>query len=196
MDEFDEEPTRRVEIDDALASRLSQVRKREHIRGLRKREWVFLSFFLVLAIAAYANFERVIVTGHSMEPTYHNHETLVMWKLAPRNRLKRGDVIVFRQGRDELIKRILYICPPGQSGKYPPPGFPQTYINPEGWRIPADAPPWMTFQWYFLKIHLGITPPPPLDQTIYVMGDNFPISDDSRDYGPISPSQILGRIIQ
>ncbi len=187
---------RRVEIDEELSGRLAHVRTRERVRGLRKREWVFLSIFLVVAIASYFNFRRVIVSGRSMEPTYQNGEALIMWKLAPRDRLKRGDVIVFRQGGDELIKRIVYISPPGEVGHYPPPGFPTTYSNPAGWYIPADAPPWATFGLYFFKIRAGMSPPPPLGNTIYVMGDNFPVSDDSRHFGPISPSQVLGRIIQ
>ena len=183
-------------MDEELAGRLAHVRKREQVRGLRKREWVFLSVFLVVAVAAYLNFQRVIVSGRSMEPTYRNGEALIMWKLAPRDQLRRGDVIVFRQGKDELIKRIIYIASPKQVGQYPPPGFPMTYSNPEGWYIPADAPSWMTFGLYFFKIRTGLAPPPPLGSTIYVMGDNFPISDDSRDYGPISPAQVLGRVIQ
>ncbi len=193
---MDDLTPRRVEIDEELSGRLAGVRKRERVRGLRKREWVFLSFFLAVAVAAYANFQRVIVTGRSMEPTFQDREALVMWKLAPRDRLRRGDVIVFRQGGDELIKRIVFICPPGQAGEYPPPGFPRTYSNPAGWYIPADAPPWMTFRLYFHRVRLGLVPPPPLGSTIYVMGDNFPISDDSRHFGPINPSQVLGRVIQ
>ena len=68
----------RVEIDEALAARLAHVRRREHVRGLRKREWVFLGIFLVLALGAFANFKRVIVNGHSMEPTFHNGEAVVV----------------------------------------------------------------------------------------------------------------------
>ena len=184
-----------MEIDETLAARLSQVRRREHIRGLRKREWVFLSFFLVLALGAFANFKRVVITGHSMEPTYHDGEAVVVWKFAPHDKLKPGDVIVFRQGRDELIKRIAYIADPRQAGQFPPPGFPPTVTNPEGQYIPAGAPPWMTFQGYFLRVSLGIVPTPPLSHTIYVTGDNFKISDDSRDFGPIDPGQILGKVL-
>ena len=45
---------------------------------------------------------------------YHNGEAVVVWKLAPHDKLKPGDVIVFRQGGDELIKRIVYIADPGR----------------------------------------------------------------------------------
>ena len=185
-----------VEIDETLAARLAHVRRREHVRGLRKREWVFLSLFLVLAVGAFVNFKRVIVNGRSMEPTYHSGEAVVVWKLAPHDKLKPGDVIVFRQGSDELIKRIVYIADPKQAGQFPPPGFPPILTNPEGWYVPASAPPWMTFRLYFVKVNAGIVPTPPLDHTIYVAGDNFRNSDDSRDFGPIAPDQILGKVLR
>ncbi|MBV9849894.1 MAG: hypothetical protein JO250_09500 [Armatimonadetes bacterium] len=186
---------RRAEIDETLAARLAHVRQREHVRGLRRREWVVLAFFLILAASTSVNFKRVVVTGRSMEPTFHNGEAVLVWKFAPRDKLKPGDVIVFRRGRDELIKRILYIADPRQAGIFPPPGFPRTLTNPEGWYIPPNASPNMTFALYFFKVQYGLKPTPALNQTIYVLGDNLPFSSDSRDFGPISPDQILGKVM-
>ena len=185
----------RVEIDESLAARLAHVRRREHIRGLRKREWVFLSVFLVLALGAFVNFKRVIIRGRSMEPTFHDGESVIVWKFAPRERLKPGDVIVFRQGSDELIKRIVYVADSRQPVQFPPPGFPPVLTNPQGWYVPANAPPWMTFQRYFARVEAGAVPTPSPNRTIYVAGDNFAHSDDSRDFGPINPDQILGRVL-
>ena len=54
----------------------------------------------------------------------------------------------------------------------------------------------MTFGLYFLKVEAGVVPTPPLSHTIYVCGDNFRNSDDSRDFGPIDPGQILGKVVQ
>ena len=156
-----------MEIDEALAARLANVRRRGHVRALRKREWVFLSLFLVLALGAFVNFKRVIVNGRSMEPTFQV-EAVVVWKLAPHGKLKPGDVIVFRQGSDELIKRIVYVADPKQAGQFPPPGFPTTLTNPEGWYVPANAPLGMTFGLYFIKVETGVVPTPPLSHTIYV----------------------------
>lgn len=177
----------RVEVNEELSTRLAQVRHRERLLGLRKREWVVLGIFLLLALAAHINFQRVVVKGHSMDPTFHNGESLVVWKLAPRDRLKAGDVIVFRQGSDDLIKRIVYITPIQEATAFPPPHFPPVLDQPN-----PNAP---SFLWYFLKVQLGYLPRPPLGNTIYVMGDNFAISDDSRHFGPINPSQILGRVL-
>ena len=77
---------------------------------LRRVEWAFLAFFLLLALAAYASLQRVIVHGRSMEPTLHDGDALVAWKLMPRDKLRAGDVIVFRDADgSELIKRIVFV---------------------------------------------------------------------------------------
>lgn len=186
-----EEPFRQVQVDDELGTRLAGVRRREHVRGLRKREWVFLGLFLALALGCWVNFQRVVVVGHSMDPSYHSGQTVLVWKLAPRSRLHPGDVIVFRQGSDELIKRIVFVAPPQEAAHFPPAGFPSIITTPQGDQLPGGI-----FDWYFMKVNLGLVPKPPVTNTIYVMGDNFPISDDSRHFGPISPDQILGRVIR
>ena len=193
MDDAERPP---VEMDEKLAARLAQVRKREHIRGLRKREWVVLSLFLVMALGAYANFRRVIVSGRSMEPTFRDGEAVVVWKFAPHDKLKPGDVIVFRHGPDEWIKRIVYIADPRHAGEMPPPDFPRRIWTPRG--IVGDPPNdqyFMTFDSYFNKVHVGFAPTPPVNDTIYVMGDNFADSSDSRDFGPIDPGQSLGKVL-
>lgn len=164
--------------------------------ALRRREWIVLGIFLALALLVAVNFKRVEVKGISMEPTYHTGDLVIVWKTAPRSRLKRGDVVVFKSADgDELIKRIVFIADPAASTQFPPPGFPRTLSNPEGQYIPADAPPEYTFQGYFDAVLTRAKPAPPPGNTIYVMGDNMLYSNDSRDFGPISPTQILGKVI-
>lgn len=161
------------------------------LKTLRQREWVVLAVFLIFALAVFINFKRVEVKGRSMEPTYYNSDMVIVWKTAPRGQLKPGNVIVFRSSDgDELIKRIAYIQPNGQAVH-----FPDWLTLADGRRIgvaglfnPVNSP-------YFLGLESGRTPAPTADRTIYVLGDNLPLSNDSRDFGPISPSQILGKVI-
>lgn len=55
---------------------------------LRRMEWVFLAFFLLLALAA--------------------------WKLIPRDKPRVGDMVVFRDNDEaEMIKRIVFVQIPG-----------------------------------------------------------------------------------
>lgn len=177
---------------DPLAPQTEQLaqQKRKARAHLRRREWLFLSVFLVIAIAAWVNVKRVEVSGISMEPTFHNHELVVVWKTVPRISLVPGDVVVFRStDGDELIKRIAAI----QRG--PAPRFPAWLTLSDGRReavaalfSPDNSP-------YFKGRMTGIVPSPAPDRTIYVLGDNLMHSNDSRDFGPISPRQLLGKVV-
>ena len=166
-----------AELHPELQQRLAQVRKREHIRGLRKREWIVLGVFLFAALWGYFNLKRVVVQGVSMEPTLHNGQTVIVWKTFPPASLQIGNVIVLRYSSQEnLIKRIVFVQ--NTQGTATPP---RTVWTPKGARLFADL--------------FSHSPPKPLANTIYVMGDNFENSDDSRDFGPINPQQIIGKVV-
>lgn len=164
--------------------------KRPAKASLRRREWMFLSVFLFVALAAWVNVKRVEVKGISMEPTFYNSDLAIVWKTVPRASLAPGDVVVFKSADgDELIKRIAAI----QSG--PDPRFPQWLTLADGRReavaalfSPYNSP-------YFAGRMIGRVPPPAPDRTIYVLGDNLMYSNDSRDFGPISPRQLLGKVV-
>ncbi len=172
------------------------ARQVEALKTLRRREWSVLSVFLVFALLVAVNIKRVEVKGISMEPAFHSGDTVIVWKTAPRARLKPGDVIVFRSADgDELIKRIVFVANPAPPVQFPPPGFPTTLRTPNGAVIPPGAPPEISFQGYFTAVGTGDKPTPLPQNDIYVMGDNIMHSNDSRDFGPISPSQILGKVV-
>ncbi len=155
---------------------------------LRKQTWIAIGILLLLALLLRLNVRQGRVSGPSMEPTYHDGETVLVWKSAPRSHLKPGDVIVFRDTNgDELIKRIAFIRPNWKPTA--PSGFYQT-IN--GAR---QVPYPLLFGPYFEQIALGKKRVPPHDHVIYVLGDNLLESDDSRRIGPISYAQILGKVI-
>jgi len=80
------------------------------------------------------------VSGNSMEPNLHDGQWLIINRIS---RPKVGDVVVFRYGSTELIKRI--IRPVG-----------------DGW---------------------------------WVEGDNKDFSTDSRSFGPIPKTAIVGKVM-
>lgn len=159
--------------------------KRRQTALLRRVEWAFLAFFLLLALAAYASVQRVIVHGRSMEPTLHDGDALVAWKLISRDRLHVGDVIVFRDNDGaELIKRIVFV----QNAQ-------GTAVPPELVQIPGTVRPWrMLFLEYNRAVATGRMPKPSRENTLYVMGDNTDNSEDSRVFGPIRPDQVVGQV--
>ncbi len=166
------------------------LRQRRHssLRWLRRRERFALLVWLPLAVLIYANFQCVAVRGRSMEPTLTSGRLLFVWKMVPRGSLKPGDVIVFRAPDGmEMIKRIAYIH------RGPVALLPGLYWPHDGSQGPISLT--MLFAPYLAARDMGVLGPPAPNQTIYVVGDNRDDSYDSRDYGPISPDQILGKAL-
>lgn len=157
----------------------------EDVRALRKREWAVLGTLLLVAVVAFVNVKHIIVDGISMEPTFHNHESVLVWKTAPFSNLKAGDVIVFKDEDGKyLIKRIVFID--NQYGTATPPSIIITRDGPKRFS--------RLFVYYYYQHKYGWKEYTK-DQRIYVMGDNTDHSYDSRWFGPIRPSQVIGKVL-
>ncbi len=157
-----------------------------------------LAFVTVLRLYAY---EATIITSGSMEPTlYRGDYALFDHRIALREHWNRGDIILFdsprswsgggEEGSEEagsfqaqtLVKRIIGL--PGETvavlngavsiNGQPLPG--ETYLK--GAPAPDAINP--------IKLEAG---------QYFVMGDNRNNSDDSRRNGPISESDIRGRVL-
>ena len=127
-------------------------------RSTRHRDLIALLVFAVVAALFHFNFTMSMVKGRSMEPTLHDGQIVLVGKQIPffsSNALKRGDIIIFHQDGETLVKRVSLV-----------PGDPL----PDGRTLP---------QGFF-----------------YVLGDNPPMSEDSRSFGPIAATQIVGRLLK
>jgi len=171
----------------------------------RKRFWTgaalivtLLSFIVILRLYA---FEATVVTSASMEPTLRKGDyALFDHRAALRGRWNRGDVVLFEPppswqqnsendgeeaglAQQTLVKRII--------------GMPGETIYVLVGRVVINSQN-LTGQ-SFLKepplpqVTLPVTLGP--DQ-YFVMGDNRNNSDDSRANGPISESDIRGRVVR
>lgn len=159
---------------------------------------IFIAFFTKAYII-----QPYVVDGQSMENTLQNGDRLLVDKL-PRTIAgidghayipHRGDIIIFNQsnlpgytGTKQLIKRVIGL--PGEhivvkNGRITvfnsdhPSGF-----NPDtsgGYHIDAASTPG--------GVDLTLKP----DQ-LFVCGDNRPNSEDSRYFGPINTSQVVGKL--
>jgi signal peptidase I len=130
----------------------------------------FLIPVLVFGVIFWFNFRTVEVKGDSMEPTFHSGQHLLIsrayWLVGP---IKRNDIIVMKKPDtgETIIKRV-----------YGMPGDTVDFYNvPENWSlangeytVPADS--------YF------------------VLGDNRPVSEDSRTFGPVKANLVLGKVIR
>ena len=146
-----------------------------------------LFIFLVIYIVILRPFQ---VSGESMYPTYKNREyvltNLIGLRFGPPI---RGDVIVFKAPVDpdkDFIKRI--IGEPGDSILVKD-GF--VYVNgvklDESAYLASDV---RTYGGKFMQDGKSI--PVPADQYL-VMGDNRPYSSDSREWGFLKKSEVIGK---
>ena len=187
--------------------------KRHTGKRLVLREFLSLAGIIVLAfcfaflITSFV-FRSYAVDGPSMEPTLQNNDKLIIWKV-PRTwaRItgdqwvpKRGDIIVFTESNlsscgqtsaKQLIKRVV--------------GLPNDKVvinngvvtiydkkHPNGYQPDKQLP--------YNKGHF-IQPTTPNEtiqlnsHQLFVLGDNRPVSCDSRRFGPINTSQVIGQLV-
>jgi signal peptidase I len=150
--------------------------------------WRFLAvvIFIILPIRLWVA-EPFIVSGDSMYPTFQNHDYLIIDSLSYKiGNPERYDVIVFRYPLDTsryFIKRVIGL-----------PGETVTIHNkkivvtgdayPEG--VTIDLP------------HLDVYTQGEITSTLgpdeyFVLGDNRPVSSDSRVWGSLKKEYIVGK---
>lgn len=130
---------------------------------------VVLSLLLICALVFYFNFHRVVVSGHSMEPTFHTGEKVFVsrayWLVGP---IQDKDIVVVQDDNPDgyIIKRV-----------YKMGGETVDWLNvPRSWSLRSG--PYVV----------------PKDE-IYLLGDNREQSEDSRSFGPRKISTVLGKVL-
>lgn len=163
---------------------------------------LLVALFIILFV-----FRSYQVDGPSMQSTLHNNDKLVIWKV-PRTWSSitrhsyipnRGDIIVFnekglsepgQQDSKQLIKRVIGL--PGDRvvvkngtitiyNKNHPNGF-----DPDT-TLPYGQKGIISYTTGNIEVKLG-------PHQLFVCGDNRPDSLDSRTFGPINASQIVGKL--
>lgn len=167
-----------------------------NINDLRKKSgygWYFAVIFaLILAFAVLSVFESIIVIGDSMLPNYvggkvdsNNHITVKGDKVIVSKwyNLEYGDVVVFYNDKlqSNLIKRVI-----GLGGDTIEIRYNQVYRNGEKLTEEYIKEP---MRWN--ADHKWIVP----EGYVFVMGDNRNNSEDSRGFGAIDKSCIIGEVV-
>jgi signal peptidase I len=172
--------------------------------GLRQiREWVFVIVVAVVIATLLRTFvvQQFYIAGPSMETTLYGNDRVLVNKLAYRFREpSRGDVIVFDRvttngdtvQHDDLIKRVI--------------GLPGERLEVRDCVVFVDGvaidEPWlsadMTDTTYDPGTRCGTANVEPVtlgDDEVFLIGDNRPMSFDSRMFGPIDVDLIVGRAL-
>ncbi len=145
---------------------------------------------LAILIVRFFVFKPFYVKGASMEPAYFDHEYLIIDEITYRfNEPKRGDVVVFRppvNTTDYYIKRVIGL--PGETVKV---------INGDVIIFSNDNPQGFKLDESSYLMHKGTQ-----EESIvlklgtnqyFMLGDNRPVSSDSRRFGAVDRSAIVGR---
>jgi signal peptidase I len=145
-------------------------------------ETIVLALVLFFAI----NFitARIRVDGASMEPNFHDGDYVIVNRLAYQlGEIERGDVIVFpypQNPEEDYIKRVI-----GLPGDRVSILGGVVYVNRQPINEPYIVSP------AFNDLAEIIVP----EGFVYVLGDNRNASSDSRNWGPLSIEDIVGKAI-
>ncbi len=150
---------------------------------------VIVALLIVVPIR-YFVFQPFFVRGQSMEPNFHNGDYLIIDELTYQFRApQRGEVVVFKYPNDpsqRYIKRIIGL--PGETIK----------IQSGGVSIYKDDVLQTLDEADYLAPFLqtsGDTEITLNQDEYFVLGDNRPLSADSRRWGTLPEEDIIGRVI-
>lgn len=144
---------------------------------------VAVSLVFGWAIGKYVVGTPVVICGNSMEPALGDGHCFWAHNLFPWQRIKRGDIVVFRDGSGDSVKRVVGL--PGDTIRMHL-GF--VFLN----GVQMDES-YVLMEMPTPAASAGEVLRAGADEYI-VMGDNRTESFDSRDYGPIERSRIHGRL--
>jgi len=150
---------------------------------------VIISLVIIIPVR-YFLIKPFYVNGASMEPTFYDHEYLVIDEISYRfGSPQRGDIVVFRYAEDTsqfFIKRIV--------------GLPNETVEISGGQIKVynqeNANGFVLDESSYLNNEVVTSGDVLVNlefDEYYVLGDNRPYSLDSRRIGPIKKDSIVGR---
>lgn len=168
----------------------SPAPKRKILGGLLELiQIVVISAAIVIPLRTFL-VQPFYVKGQSMEPNFYDHEYLFVDKLTYRSSTpQRGDVIVLRYPRDTtefFIKRVIGL--PGETVEVAN-GKVRIYNKEHENGFVLDEKLYLTQDYTTLTDTKTLK-----DDEYYVMGDNRAASLDSRIFGPLKRSYIVGRV--
>lgn len=151
---------------------------------------VVISLAIIIPVR-YFLVQPFYVKGASMEPNFHEHEYLMVDEISYRfKQPERGEIVVFRYPKDPqeyYIKRIIGL--PGETVSIKD-GY--VYIsNAEGATSRLEE---YYLPGYVATIALSEEVVKLAEDEYYVLGDNRNGSKDSRSFGAVKRSFIIGRV--
>lgn len=185
--EFDTVSPNTAHTTESAAPLLTEEELREEHPLTEIVRFALIALIIVVPIRWFVA-QPFIVSGASMENTFHNGEYLIVDQISYYfEEPKRGDVIIFRYPHDPskfFIKRVIGV--PGDTVKIE--GDVISIVNEE-------YPEGQTLEEPYVKSMAPNTNKTErlTENEYYVMGDNRDASSDSRSWGILSRDKIIGR---
>ena len=156
------------------------------MKKIIKELYPYVIIIIVVILTRSFIITPVIVSGKSMLPNFNDGELLLVRKIDYNEKtIKRFDVVVIKKDKEEIIKRII-----GISGEHISYKNNKLYINDE--LISEDYSHLNTKDFNLEEIcSCSIIP----EGKYLVLGDNRPISKDSRSIGLIDEKDIVGKSV-
>jgi signal peptidase I len=184
-----------LDHDDEGAARTANSASLPHSRSgwWWAAEWLsVIGIALVLAIGVRTYvIQTFYIPSGSMEPTLDIGDRILVFKMAYKfTSPATGDVVVFKAPPSEhcgdpsvtdLVKRIV--------------GLPGQHISSNGNTILVNGRPLRQDWPHYADLITPITPQVIPPNHYFVMGDNHPASCDSRDWGTLPRSDIIGKVV-
>ncbi len=153
---------------------------------------VVISLAIIIPIR-YFLIQPFYVKGASMQPNFFDHEYLIIDEISYRFKTpQRGDIVVFRYPRNPqeyFIKRIIGL--PGEKVKIEN-GEVRIFNeeNKEGYVL-EETYLGEGIKTYSMNLDITVLG----DNEYYVLGDNRNSSKDSRVFGPVTKSFLIGKVL-
>ena len=154
---------------------------------LSKKDLIFLLITIIAIFIGYfttkwyidARYDYYIVDGESMLPNIANNSEV---KIDKNKKISRYDIVVIDVGNHKIIKRVIGL--PGDILKFT--SDDELFINDKEISYPFEI--LGTTRSVYEEITLDY-------QFYYVLGDNRDNAYDSRTFGKVSKSQIIGVVV-
>lgn len=152
--------------------------KKLRIKPLNVCTFIFILVIFMFVTVGNVIFGPIKIQGQSMEPTLHNNSLHYTIKHSP---IDRFDIVVANSNENKtVIKRVIGL--PNDTIEYK---NNQLYVNHKKVNEPYLVQPYNQSNF---KITLK-------DDEYYLLGDNRPVSKDSRALGPFKSNQIISELL-
>lgn len=156
---------------------------------MKKEIKELLPYFIILILVVIIRkfiITPIIVSGDSMKPNLHDKELLLERKIGyNEKKIERYDIVVVANENEKIIKRVIGL--PGEHISYKDN---KLYINDKLTEVDFK---YRETQDFNLEEICNCTSIP--ENYYLVLGDNRPVSKDSRTIGLVSKDQILGKAV-